>query len=144
MKEVTSFIVRLYFAVISAVTFFTLMFSSVGLIETGLKTWVFPSADVPSWLETCSDAGIKSERIYMTDSEVTDEELVIQCEARNEQSWESHGRDKASRAVDNLALLIVSVPLFLLHFRFLYRDWQRLQGHKPKAKHKKEDNHKKH
>jgi len=37
---------------------------------------------------------------------------------------ENYGREKANNAVRNLALIVVSLPLFILHFRVVYRDWK--------------------
>ena len=50
MNEAGTFILRVYFAVVSAVTIFTLMFAAVDLLNIALKNWVFTAADVPTML----------------------------------------------------------------------------------------------
>lgn len=125
MTKGSSLILRLYFAVVSAVTLFTLMFGAIDLLSIGLKTYVFTAADVPEYgLRNCP-----IEPYYSTapvDSSVkipTKEEQLAQCEASNTESIANYERTKASSAVRNLALIIVSLPLFALHFRIVYRDW---------------------
>lgn len=124
MKEVSSIIIRLYFAVIAAVTFFTLMFGTADLLNMGLKTFVFPAADTPEWLESCSNT---SEMRYMyDDADLTQEEMIAECEARNQVSIDNYQRTKASDAVRNLSLILIAMPLFLIHFRVVYMDWKNL------------------
>lgn len=125
MTKASSFILRLYFALVSAVTLFTLMFGAIDFLTLGLKTYVFTSADVPDYLENCSES-IRWNKPILSEGQTmpTDEELLKQCEARNESSIESYHRQKATQAVRNLALIIVSLPLFIVHFRIVYRDWK--------------------
>lgn len=121
MTKASSFILRLYFAVISAVTLFVLMFGAIDLLSIGLKTYVFTAADVPSYLENCSESSL----FRAPDSdEVSEEEIFAKCESRNEATVANYGIEKAENAVRNLALIIVSLPLFILHFRIVYRDWK--------------------
>lgn len=128
MKEVSTVILRLYFAVVAIVTLFTAMFGAAELLNMGLKTWVFPAADVPGYLMDCSD---QNRFVY---EDITEEEAYEKCLAANEQSIEQYHQEKASSAVYNLSLIIVTLPLFLLHFRIVLRDWRRLSGDGPKPK----------
>ena len=125
MTKGSSFILRLYFAVVSAVTLFTLMYGLIDLVTIGLKTYVFTAADVPTYIESC-DGAIPSKpdsAISASDNETSEEQRVA-CEARNATQIENYERQKADSAVRNLALMIVSLPLFLIHFRIVYRDWK--------------------
>ncbi len=131
MSQASSFILRLYFAVVSAVTLFTLMYGTIDFLTIGLKTYVFTYADGPTYLEQCD---LVSQRMYLNDgSEEYDEEAVAACELRNENQKENYKVQKASDAVRNLALIVVSLPLFALHFRIVYRDWTE-RGHSEKKK----------
>lgn len=126
MTKGSSLILRLYFAVVSAVTLFTLMFGAIDLLSIGLKTYIFTAADVPDYLENCSTVTSRypyTEPVKVGEERLSEEELRKQCEARNADSIDSYMRTKASQAVRNLALVIISLPLFLLHFRIVYRDW---------------------
>lgn len=133
MSQTASFIIRLYFAVIAAATLFMMIYASVDLLSIGLKTYVFPAADAPAWLEECS-SNVYTEYPRVDESIVTVEEQVAQCEERNVKTLERYQTDKAQSAVQDLAMLIVTIPLFIWHFRFVYRDWTRSQGTKPKSK----------
>lgn len=128
MHKASSWILRLYFAVISAVTLITLMYGAIDLLATGLKTYVFRAADVPDYMESCEGpllasrypAPVPVQKDYYVPSS---EQQMKDCEARNKENLLSYRRMKASTAVRNLALVLISTPLFLLHFRFVYRDW---------------------
>lgn len=135
MTKASSFILRLYFAVVAAVTLFTLMFGSVQLLDIGLKTYIFTAADRPSYLEDCSNpdnirapiaVGEYRELKPVSDEEVSarEEEIRQKCESRNASSLINYQQNKASDAVRSLAMILVSIPLFIIHFKILYRDWK--------------------
>lgn len=130
-----SLILRIYFAVVSAVTLFTLMYGAIDFLAIGLKTFVFKAADVPPYgLINCDDPtaleGYYGKPIDVvqapTDVEdaLTEEERQARCEASNATTMDNYEREKANQAVRNLALIIISLPLFALHFRIVYRDWK--------------------
>lgn len=119
MSKASEFILRLYFAVVAAVTLFTLMFGMIDLLSIGLKTYVFTAADVPNYIENCSN------QTRVPIGEDFDEVAYAEkCQARVENEQENYQRQKASDAVRNLSLIIISLPLFLLHFRVVWNDWQ--------------------
>lgn len=133
MTKASSFILRLYFALVSAVTLFTLMFGAIDFLSLGLKTYIFKAADVPDYLENCSQSITYNKPVVVEgQTPVSDEELAKQCEARNAQTIENYHRTKATDAVRNLALIIVSLPLFVLHFRIVLRDWREERSSKEK------------
>lgn len=134
MTKGSALVLRIYFGLISAVTLFTLMFGTIDFLSTGLKTYVFNAADVPSYgLMNCDSSDAKyqygtitvpSEKDGATTKELTAEETKARCEAANATTMENYRREKAQSAVRNLALILVSLPLFILHFRIVYRDWK--------------------
>lgn len=133
MQKGSSWILRLYFAVISAVTLITLMYGAIDFLGTGLKTYVFTAADVPDYLETCEGSLLAGRypAPYPAPKDYTapsTEQQVKDCEARNVENMATYQRAKASNAVRNLALIIIAAPLFLIHFRFVYKDW--IEEHK--------------
>ena len=132
--SMNSFVLKLYFAVVSAVTLFTFMFGLIDFLDIGLRTYVFNVADKPGYLLDCADrANLRSQFGYEfskgaepatdNDREPTSEELIARCEAQNETAWESYRIEKANRAIRNLALILVTAPLFAIHFRSVYKDW---------------------
>lgn len=135
MTKGSTFIIRIYFAVVSAVTLFTLMFGTIDFLSLGLKTYAFKSADVPEYgLVNCDSVDAQyqfgTRSVPMTEKNtagtetLTDEEMKARCEAANDTAIENYKVQKANNAVRNLALILVSLPLFIIHFRFVYRDWK--------------------
>lgn len=126
-----SLILRLYFAVVSVVTLFILMYGLVDLLTLGFKQYLFPAADVPTYLEVCDGGnGYYGDRPMETgDDAPTPEEQQAACEARNRAQVENYERQKADTAVQNLALIIISLPLFLFHFRVVFKDWRSEHKH---------------
>lgn len=127
MTKGSSWILRLYFAVISAITLVTLMFGAIDLVSLGLKSYIFKIADVPDYMENCSNvlmgypaAPVPTTKDYIAPDEAT---LRKQCEARNVDTIANYHRMKATNAIHDIALIIIALPLFLIHFRFVYRDW---------------------
>ena len=127
-----SFILRIYFAVVAAVTLFTLMFGAIDLLTIGLRQ-VIPAADQPEWgLEDCSNLtdrypGGKPAETTPTQTtmvEPTEEELRAACEARNADMLRNWENQQAADTVRNIALIIISLPLFIIHFRVVYKDWK--------------------
>ncbi len=131
MTKGSSLILRLYFAVVAAVTLFTLMYGLIDFLSIGLKTYVFTAADVPAYLESCENPGGRypeAKPVSSTgDTQYTDEELRTMCERRNGDAMKNYEHQKADQAVRNLALVLVSLPLFIVHFRVVYRDWKEVR-----------------
>ena len=134
MKEVSTFILRLYFAVVSAVTIFTLMFAAVDLLNIALKNWVFTAADVPIYIEDCASYFRidynPNDSSSKPISAPTSEDYQKESESRNASALENYEREKAIGSVQNLALILIALPLFLLHFRIVLRDWKTLKDQK--------------
>ncbi|MDA0207914.1 MAG: hypothetical protein O3B64_00700 [bacterium] len=122
MKQIGSFLVRLYFIVISAIALIMLAVSSAQLLETGLKTYVFKAADVPRYLETCTEFDL---RVPKDEEEFTDTQLLENCERRREISIESYAQEKAQQAVQNLSFFLIFLPLFFLHFRIVWNEYKK-------------------
>ena len=121
-----SFILRLYFAVVSAVTLFTLMFGGIDLLTIGLKTYVVPSANLPGYLQDCSQPTMPAPT-EATGAPAVDAKTA--CEQQNATAIKEFQQQDASNAVRDLAVLIVSLPLFIIHFRILLKDWKEAHQH---------------
>lgn len=134
MTKGSSLILRIYFGVVAAVTLFTLMYGLIDFLTIGLKTYVFTTADVPEWgLMNCDSPDARYQ--YGTEpaptkvdpdavKNLSTEEIKARCEASNATAIENYRIQKANSAVRNLALILVSLPLFIIHFRVVYRDWK--------------------
>ncbi len=136
MTKGSSLILRLYFGVVAAVTLFTLMYGAIDFLSIGLKTYIFTAADVPEYgIVNCDspDAGYqfgtlsrptKADPSIAENVTLTPEETKARCEASNATNLLNYKTQKANQAVRNLALILVSLPLFVIHFRVVYRDWK--------------------
>ncbi len=124
----TSLILRMYFAVIAAVTLFTLMFGAINLLTVGLRM-IIPGANQPEWgLEDCNITTPRYD-VPTVDGEsvpvTSPEELKASCEARNADVLKNWKSQQLSELVQDIALFIVSLPLFVVHFRVVYKDWKK-------------------
>lgn len=119
MTKGGSIILRIYFALVAFVTLMMLIFSVSDLINIALKTFVFTTAD-------------KSYPVYCDLAYQTQE----QCDQQKAQSEEQMVVDKQQAAVRDISMLIVSAPLFWLHFRIVHRDWM---GERDEESKKKKD-----
>ena len=107
MTKGGSIILRIYFTLVSFVTLMMLIFSVADLINISLRTYVFPQADAPEFATYC-------DRQY---------ESQEQCDTRLKNEQQAASVRKQQNAVRDISLLLVSAPLFWLHWRILYRDW---------------------
>ena len=106
MTKGGSIILRIYFALVAFVTLMMLIFSVSDLINIGLKTFVFKAAD-------------QSYPMFCDLSYQTQE----QCDQQKSQNEQQMVVDKQQSAVRDISMLLVSAPLFWLHFRVVHRDW---------------------
>ena len=116
MTKGGSVILRIYFALVAFVTLMILIFSISDLINITLKTFVFPAADAPSYVTYCDLS-------YQTQE---------QCDQQKMNEQRQATITKQQNAVRDISLLLVSAPLFWLHWRIVYRDW--MGEHKEKEK----------
>jgi hypothetical protein len=107
MTKGGSIILRIYFTLVSFVTLMILIFSVSDLINITLKTFVFPAADRPEYTTYC-------DLQYQTQE---------QCDTQKVNEERAALVRKQQEAVRDISLLIVSAPLFWLHWRIVYRDW---------------------
>ncbi|GEM_PF-734692 len=118
MTKSGSIILRIYFALIAFVTLMMLIFSVSDLLNITLKTYVFTAADAPEYVSPCfSPEPLKTEAPKTTGDE------KAHCEDQRKQEEHSALVRKQQNAVRDISMLLVSLPLFWLHWRIVYRDW---------------------
>lgn len=126
MTKGRSIIIRIYFALVAAVTLFTLMFGAIDFLTIGIKK-IVPGADQPSWMESCTESSLRTMYPPVTDGKtpaITPEQMKADCEQRRADAIENYRREQAQQIARNIALLLVSIPLFAVHFRIVLRDWK--------------------
>jgi len=116
-----SVILRIYFALVSFVTLMMLIFSVSDLINVALKTYVFKFADAPEYPMYCESQFIKE------NVKETAEETEARCARNKEQENQSATIRKQQSLVRDISMLIVSLPLFFIHFRIVLRDWKEMK-----------------
>jgi hypothetical protein len=114
MTKGGSIILRIYFALVSFVTLMMLIFSVSDLVNITLKSFVFKGADGPQFTTYC-------DLTYQTQA---------QCDQQRDNATSQAAAEKQQSAVRDISLLLVSAPLFWLHWRFVYRDWMAERGEK--------------
>jgi len=105
MSKGGSVILRIYFALVAFVTLMMLIFSVSDLVNIALKSFVFPAAD-----RVISYCDLQ----YQTQE---------QCDQAEKNSAEQLTIEKQQSAVRDISLLVVSAPLFWIHWRIVLRDW---------------------
>lgn len=118
MPKGGSIILKIYFSLVSFVTLMMLIFSVSDLINNLLKTYVFTAADDVEWATYC-------DRIMLKENEMeTEEQAEIRCKEQEAREEKASQVRKQQAMVRDISLLVVSAPLFALHFRIVYRDWK--------------------
>ena len=116
MTKGGSIILRIYFALVSVITLVTMMFALGSLINSGLKTWIFPQADEFTYNYPCTTP--------MKPTGEKDEVARIDCERQQEYNVKNQIAQRQRDIAQNISMLIVALPLFGLHFRIVYHDWK--------------------
>lgn len=133
MTKGGSIILRVYFALVSLITLVILIFSVSDAINIGLRTYIFTEADqadvypayeCQQWRDLPRAAWPKEDTTLSNFAQLSDEEKQAFCDRRAQDELKRNRARKQRDAVRDIALLLVSAPLFWLHFRIVYRDWK--------------------
>ena len=117
MTKGGSIILRIYFALVTFVTLMMLIFSVSDLLNIGLRTYVFKGADAPEYATYCADPAEPRAK------PIPDGDVSVNCKIQEERDRKAADTRKQQNAVRDIAMIIVSAPLFWLHWRIVYRDW---------------------
>jgi hypothetical protein len=131
MKKDTKSILKLiYLYIFSTIGLVLLVIGSVGLINLGLKSYVFTAADrdfysaqppVPYKLERVEEV---SEATELTAEEQEAVRRWLQDYENWDQSKETQNFQKSQnhrQAAQNIALILIGLPLYLYHWRLTRR-----------------------
>jgi hypothetical protein len=126
MKAISEILFRVYLALVSIVTIFILLAYSGMLLDRGLRTYVFPSANMPAYLTNCEyDMPVKEVTPDGVSVPYTEEERAERCAKIQEREIENYQSTQAGRSVTALSYVLISFPIFLVHFIVFYRDWKK-------------------
>ena len=119
-----SIILRIYFAAVALITLVTLMFGAIDFLTIGLRKLI-PGADRPDWgYQDCANRPVEIKAAGDTTPSLTDDQWKAQCERDNAMQLENWKNQQMAQMIRNLSLIIISLPLFILHFRVVYKDWK--------------------
>ncbi len=103
----------IYFYLVSFVTLMMIIVSSSMIINIGLKTYIFTKADFYTNYYPGSGCGVKPDG----KTPMTVEECAVEQDRMKKNDEESRMAQRQRDLVNNLSLLIVSAPLFFVHWR---------------------------
>ena len=119
-KSFVRILYALYLMIATLIGLVMVIVTTSQLINMGLKTWVFPAADLPEYIQPCHDVFIPDRRV--SEEEFSQEELREQCETRRAEEIENYQLGKARDAVSFSSAFVVGLPLFLIHYRLFRRE----------------------
>ncbi len=134
MKGAQEVLIKIYFLLVSIITLIMILVVGSGLLDTGLRAYVFPNANQPSHVKLC-DAD-SNDLLFKSDSPTTleIETAITECDTYNVEQMYRYEVNQAQDAVRNLSYLIVALPIFFLHFRIILREWRGRDNKKPAKK----------
>lgn len=104
-----------YFYLVSLIALMMVVFSTADLVNLGLKTWVFPKADLNEYREpTCAIMVAKDPTGAEADTAY--QQRLQQCEESKIDETEARAIRKQKDAVRDISFLFVGIPLFLYHW----------------------------
>ncbi len=114
---------NLYFYLVSFVTLMIMVFAGSSFVNAVLRTYVFTSANpymyyppaIPVPTPECQNANASTSTLAMCAKQKTEQEKQ---ELANRENQEKQAKaQNQQEIVNNLTLLIITLPLFVLHFR---------------------------
>ena len=117
----SSIIKSIYFYSVSLIALMMIVFSTVDLINIGLKTWIFTKADQPGYIQPCDVAAVPSSPAKDGQAADIQTQLAV-CEANTKQQLEQYQTQKQSDAVRDLAFLVVGIPVFAYHWTTIRKE----------------------
>jgi amino acid transporter len=110
-----------YFYVVSLIGLMMVVFSVADLVNLGLKTWVFPKADLNEYKQPpCTVQVFKDPNLKETDEQY--QQRVKACEASYVNEDEARAIRNQRDAVRDFSFLVVGIPLFLYHWTTIRRE----------------------
>ena len=115
MKHIAHILWLLYLYTIAATSLLFVTLGTYSIVNTSLRVYLFPKVDiwhcssnrVPDFSQSSCDSGMCQPKYRPP----TDEEIA-ECRERNAQE----------EVIDSMSMLIVSLPIFIFHWRFVRRE----------------------
>lgn len=132
---------QIYFYAASLITLIIMVVSTAQILNTGLKTYVFPKAD-DAYRNTCDETGKmvgefeprmvapEKEGGEVMEKEMTKEEKAEAKAKCEERLMERRTAERQREFVNNFSMLFVAAPVFWFHFRIAQRERREELGKK--------------
>jgi hypothetical protein len=105
----------IYFYLVALIGLLMVVFSSADLVNIGLRTWVFPKADLNQYPQpSCAVMMVKTPDAAETDAQY--QARLADCERTQISDEEARTIQKQKDAVRDISLIAVGIPLFLYHW----------------------------
>lgn len=104
-----------YFYLVSLIALLMVVFSTADLINLGLKTWVFPKADLNEYKQPPCAVTIYKDPALKETEEIYQQRLKS-CEANQVSEEDAKAIRNQRDAVRDISMIVVGVPLFLYHW----------------------------
>ncbi len=116
---------QIYFYAATLIFLIMSVISLISLLNLGLKTYVFPKADM-AYAPSCDDIGrpvyAPSENLGQAVDLLTPEEKDASQAACEKNAADQRSAQRQNQLVQYLSMLIVSAPLFALHFKWVQKE----------------------
>lgn len=110
-----------YFYVVSLIGLMMVVFSVADLVNLGLKTWVFPKADLNEYKQpSCAVSIYKDPNLKETDEQY--QQRLKACEETQVSEEEARAIRNQRDAVRDISFFVVGLPLFLYHWITVRKD----------------------
>lgn len=120
-SDKSALIKTIYFYLVALIGLLMVAFSSADLVNIGLRTWVFPKADLNQYPQPpCAVMMVKTPGATETDAQY--QARLADCERTQMSDEEARAIQKQKDAVRDISMIAVGIPLFLYHWIMIRRE----------------------
>lgn len=110
-----------YFYLVSLIGLMMVVFSVADIVNIGLKTWVFPKADLNEYKQPSCEVTVYKDP-NMKETEVQYAQRLKMCQDSYVNEDEARAIRNQRDAVRDISFFVVGLPLFLYHWRTLRKE----------------------
>ncbi len=113
---------QIYFYAATLIFLIMSVVSLISLLNLGMKTYLFPKAEMA--YNSCNDVSFRPATVVLdaNGKQVPQEDIAVQKTECEKNQAEQRSAQRQNTLVQYLSMLIVSAPLFALHFKWVQKD----------------------
>lgn len=120
-SDKSTLIKSIYFYLVALIGLLMVVFSVADVVNIGLRTWVFPKADLNQYPQSsCATMIVKAPDA--TESDVQFQARLADCQKTQLSDDEARAIQKQKDAVRDISFIVVGIPLFLYHWVVIRRE----------------------